>query len=233
LVCRSGRLELGSLRKRKTAALPTLSGQVLGASTEATPQRFRDACPLRRGCVQHGGKHAREDVAQGSRFSLAALPPRRGSGGADKGRFSDCPVRGAGSRGFRLSCLRRGKYPRCSKCRRAGGRAVRYSFPSLYPQIGGFESKGKLAIVNPPRRMGCAALMPEYSFTLDHCQGRDVCATRDRRATLCATRRKRMTVILSPCAVILRRSRRILVIPLRADSARGLTVDSATGESRQ
>jgi hypothetical protein len=30
------------------------------------------------------------------------------------------------------------------------------------------ESKGKLAIVNPQRRMGCAALVPEHSFTRDH-----------------------------------------------------------------
>jgi len=34
-----------------------------------------------------------------------------------------------------------------------------------------FESKGKLAIVNPQRRICCAALMPEYSFTLDQRQG--------------------------------------------------------------
>jgi hypothetical protein len=39
-----------------------------------------------------------------------------------------------------------------------------------------FESKGKLAIVNPQRRMGCAALMPQYSFTRDRCQGVKICA---------------------------------------------------------
>jgi hypothetical protein len=43
-------------------------------------------------------------------------------------------------------------------------------------QIRAFESKGKLAIVNPQRRMGCAALIPEYSFTLDYRQGVKICA---------------------------------------------------------
>ena len=33
-----------------------------------------------------------------------------------------------------------------------------------------FESKGKLAIVNPQRRIGCAALMPECLFRLGHHQ---------------------------------------------------------------
>jgi hypothetical protein len=30
------------------------------------------------------------------------------------------------------------------------------------------ESKGKLAIVNPQRRIGCAALIPQCPFTRDH-----------------------------------------------------------------
>jgi len=38
----------------------------------------------------------------------------------------------------------------------------------VLPQIRAFQSKGKLVIVKPQRRMGCGALMPEYSFTLDH-----------------------------------------------------------------
>jgi hypothetical protein len=41
---------------------------------------------------------------------------------------------------------------------------------AVLPQIRAFESKGKLAIVNPQRRMDCTALMPEYSFTLDRRQ---------------------------------------------------------------
>jgi hypothetical protein len=45
---------------------------------------------------------------------------------------------------------------------------------AVLPQIRAFESKGKLAIVNPQQRIGCAALMPEYSFTLDHRQGLEI-----------------------------------------------------------
>jgi hypothetical protein len=47
---------------------------------------------------------------------------------------------------------------------------------AILPQIRAFESKGKLAIVNPQRRVGCAALMPEYSFALDHRQGAEISA---------------------------------------------------------
>jgi len=39
-----------------------------------------------------------------------------------------------------------------------------------------FDSKGKLAIVNPPRRVGCAALMPEYSFMLEQHQEVEICS---------------------------------------------------------
>jgi hypothetical protein len=45
----------------------------------------------------------------------------------------------------------------------------------VLPQIRAFESKGKLVIVNPQRRLGCAALIPEYSFTLDHRQAVEIC----------------------------------------------------------
>ena len=44
------------------------------------------------------------------------------------------------------------------------------------PQICAFESKGKLAILNPQRHVGCAALVPEYSFTLEQNQGVEICA---------------------------------------------------------
>ena len=46
----------------------------------------------------------------------------------------------------------------------------------VLPQTCAFESKGKLAIVNQERRMGCAALMPEYSFTPDRRQRVEICA---------------------------------------------------------
>ena len=46
---------------------------------------------------------------------------------------------------------------------------------AVLPQIRASESKGKPAIVNPQRPMGCAALMPEYSFTLDHRQRVEIC----------------------------------------------------------
>jgi hypothetical protein len=46
---------------------------------------------------------------------------------------------------------------------------------ALLPHIRASESKGKLAIVNPQRRNGCAALRPEYSFTLGHRQGLEIC----------------------------------------------------------
>jgi hypothetical protein len=45
---------------------------------------------------------------------------------------------------------------------------------TVLTQIRACEPKGKLAIVNPQRRMGCAALMPEYSFTLEHRQGVEI-----------------------------------------------------------
>jgi hypothetical protein len=41
---------------------------------------------------------------------------------------------------------------------------------TVLPQIRAFESKGKLPIVNPQRRTGCAALMPQYSLTREHCE---------------------------------------------------------------
>ena len=37
---------------------------------------------------------------------------------------------------------------------------------AVLPQIHALEPKGNLAVVNPQRRMGCAALMPEYLFEL-------------------------------------------------------------------
>ncbi|MGB7590983.1 MAG: hypothetical protein WBO19_07075 [Terriglobia bacterium] len=37
---------------------------------------------------------------------------------------------------------------------------------------------GELAIVNPQRRVSCAALMPEYSFTPDRYQGVEIWAAR-------------------------------------------------------
>jgi hypothetical protein len=46
----------------------------------------------------------------------------------------------------------------------------------IFPQTRAFEFKGKLAIVNPQRRIGYAAPVREYSFTLDHRQGVGVCA---------------------------------------------------------
>jgi hypothetical protein len=46
---------------------------------------------------------------------------------------------------------------------------------AVLPQIRAFEFEDKLAIVNPQRRIGCAALIPEYSFTLDHRQGLEIC----------------------------------------------------------
>jgi hypothetical protein len=39
----------------------------------------------------------------------------------------------------------------------------------VLPQIRALESKGKLAIVNPQRCIGCAALMPQCLFARDHC----------------------------------------------------------------
>ena len=39
----------------------------------------------------------------------------------------------------------------------------------VLPQIRAFEPKGKLAVVNPQRRIGCAPLMPQYWFTRDQC----------------------------------------------------------------
>jgi hypothetical protein len=41
---------------------------------------------------------------------------------------------------------------------------------AVLPQIRALESNGKLAIVSPQRRTGCAALMPEHSFTREHCE---------------------------------------------------------------
>jgi len=43
---------------------------------------------------------------------------------------------------------------------------------ALPPQIRAFESKGRLtrSIINPQRRICSAAVIPEYSFTLDHRQ---------------------------------------------------------------
>jgi hypothetical protein len=38
-----------------------------------------------------------------------------------------------------------------------------------------FESKGKLAISNPQWRVCSAAFMPEYSFTLEHRRGVEIC----------------------------------------------------------
>ena len=60
------------------------------------------------------------------------------------------------------------------------GRQQRESAPraAILPQIRAFEFKGKLSrpSVNPQRGMGCAPLMPEYSFTLDHCRGLEIWA---------------------------------------------------------
>jgi len=59
----------------------------------------------------------------------------------------------------------------------------------VLPQTCAFESKGKLAIVNQERRMGCAALMPEYSFTP---------RLAARRVALCASRREFQEVARRP-----------------------------------
>ncbi len=64
--------------------------------------------------------------------------------------------------------------PRLAPLEEPQGRTTGPALPTTFPTRA-FRSKAKLAIVNPQRRMGCAALMPEYSltpeclFTLHHC----------------------------------------------------------------
>jgi hypothetical protein len=48
--------------------------------------------------------------------------------------------------------------------------------PAVLPQIRAFEAKGKLAILNPQRRLGCAALVPQYPLMRERHQGVEICA---------------------------------------------------------
>ena len=94
-------------RKRSTdmfcrsAAFPCPSGtSEESQKAEVKTQKSRVGTGLRERLSRRGreicmGKHARKDVAQGSLFSLAAFPPRRGSSCLANGKFSGRIDRGA------------------------------------------------------------------------------------------------------------------------------------------
>jgi hypothetical protein len=123
--------------RRAPAPLAEPQGRSAGP---ALPTTFPDSrFPIQRQTgnrypvAAHGEARGR-NVAQGPHFGPAAFPPRRGSGGADKGKFSDCLVRGAVRQ---MQCRPRlagsALLPRGDNARRWQSRRAERRSPLLFP----------------------------------------------------------------------------------------------------